>query len=217
MSADVATKKIQRGKGWHNTGAQILSANYGGTEYEGTIRTFEDQGPSTTANQPLTRRSAGQVTCILVRNVSGINLLPGRMVTWKAGFRGKRVDGYSTTTACEVAGVVDEYWPAAGVPDGELFWLVVRGHTLVRNDLATGGAAINAGDRLVALTAITSQCTTAGRIVSIAGTFSAAETTDGTAINVLTNWVGRAVSAKTSANTNNQVLVEFDSHFVGQG
>lgn len=46
---------------------------------EGTVRRF-GQGQ-------------GRVICIWVRKVSGGPLLPGRLVKWKEGWNGRRVDG----------------------------------------------------------------------------------------------------------------------------
>lgn len=213
---DVATKRIPRGKGWHNTGTAIASADYGGVQYEGTVRVFGDFELNTNALEPLRRRSPGDVVCVLVRNVSGFNLLPGRLVKWAAGYRGKRVAGYANVDYEEVAGVVDEFWPSTGVPDGELFWLVVKGHTLVKTSLA-GNAQNNiaVGDILTALTAATTGATTAGRVQPRALPFSATETTDGTMTKVLTNFIGKAASAKTTAQTNNDLLVELDCHWRG--
>ncbi|GAF89190.1 unnamed protein product, partial [marine sediment metagenome] len=92
--AIVGYKKIPVGAGYHNTGAAIAAADYGGVEYEGTVRKFEDFTPHTGRVTPNVRRSAGEISRMLVRNVSGVNLLPKRLVRWKAGYRGQRVDGY---------------------------------------------------------------------------------------------------------------------------
>jgi len=203
--SDLAVQRIPRGKGWHNTGSAITSANYGGAEYEGTVRTFGDfDVPSGTA--PKSRRTGGDVVCKLVRNVSGFALTPKRLVSWASGYRNKRVAGYARTTACEVAGVVDEFWPASGVPDGELFWLAVKGHHKILTSLAGNGEnVISAGDWLVALTAATTAATTAGRASAI--DLTGATSLLGTQI---LNRIGRAASAMTTAQTNTDVLVELD-------
>jgi hypothetical protein len=52
------------------------------------------------------------VTCVAVRNTTGAAVLPGTKQVVK-GFDG----------------VVDEYLPAAGCPDGEVYWLVIDGPT----------------------------------------------------------------------------------------
>jgi hypothetical protein len=68
------------------------------------------------------------VTCVAVRNTTGAAVLPGTNQT---------VSGY--------VGVVDEYLPAAGCPDKEIYWLVVDGPTQqplgTRVNLMTAGTA----------------------------------------------------------------------------
>ena len=117
---------------------------------EGTEVNFMDDYKS--GNEPRRRRSGRFITARLVRNVSGITLLPGRTVTWKTGYRGTRVDGYSTTTAQEVAGVVDDQLPTSGVANNDLFWLMIKGPALIKTPLAAGaGSVFAAGDVLAAL------------------------------------------------------------------
>ncbi|SFH96981.1 hypothetical protein [Planctomicrobium piriforme] len=176
---------------------------------EGARADFDDIAPGQAPGAKV-RRSNRRVTCILVRNVSGIALLPKRTVKWAAGYRGKRVDGYCSVTAEECAGVVDEHLPAAGVPNNDLFWIAVKGPSLTKTDLA-GGAnnSIAEGDVLAALTAATSQATTSGRVAPWTGlTSAAAGTTDGTQAKYLLNYLGRAMSAKTTAQTNQDILVD---------
>lgn len=190
------------------------------TKLEGMEWEFEDLDYSVTGAKP--SRTGRLVKCRLVRNVSGIPLLPKRCVTYQksAGNYYKRVDGYSTITADSVAGVVDEWLPTAGVRNNDLFWMVVEGPTECLNDLdAVTGTRIDVGNLLIALTAVTSQATTAGRVRAVnptaASTFteltgltvSEANTTDGTALAIAANIIGRALSARTSANTNSGVLV----------
>lgn len=75
------------------------------------------------------RPNGDTVRCILVRNVSGIRLLPGRVVKWKRGMYGRHVDGYlnsgSDTSDSAIAGV--SYCQKAGAPNGRLFWCAVSG------------------------------------------------------------------------------------------
>lgn len=149
-------------------------------------------------------------TYILVRNTAGINLLPKRMVTWKALFKGRRVDGYCTTTAQFCAGVVDDRLPVAGVRDNDLFWLAIKGPQLVNSALDTSGCVHSEHDVLVALTAATSGSTTGGRLSSVGGTWTLTAVTDGSAQNEAFNKVGRAMSALTSAQTATDFLVDLE-------
>lgn len=154
-------------------------------------------------------RSGGEVTCILVRNSSGVALLPKMLVTWKSGARGKEVDGYGDFAPdAASAGVVDEWLPSTGVPNGDLFWLVVEGPTLcLTAKEADGTNVINVDDFLVSVTAAAStHSTTAGRVIpaiSVAGVTT--NITFAQSSNL--HKIGRAMSAKTTANTNANVLV----------
>lgn len=169
---------------------------------EGTRKLFKDMDLSVRGMK--TPRTGREVTCVLVRNDSGINLLPKRLCVWKAGYEGRRVDGYVTTDYARAAGVVDDWLPAAGVADDDLFWLVIRGPCLVKNDIAAAASAhINQGDYLVALTAASSQATTSGRVQSFVATSNVTN-----AVTQTLNKIGYALSGKTSANTNSDVLAE---------
>jgi hypothetical protein len=208
---EAGLKDIARGHGWHGTGTTIASADYGiSAHYEGAIRNFRDSTPGDVS----TKRSNIDIVARLVRNVAPADLgaelgvlTPKRMVSWASGYRGRRVDGYTCTTACEVAGVVDELWPTAGVPRGEMFWLQVRGRCLVKSPYVAADATTlwNIGDWLVAVTAATSGATTAGRI-SLQDLATAAT---GVALGAqIQNRIGQALSASTSANTNSDKLVD---------
>lgn len=221
MGNDIAVKRIPRGKGYHNTGTTVPSTAYN-TELEGTVRMFEDYVPTTDGTTPSRLRSNRSVTAILVRNVSGIALLPRMCVTWKAGYVGSRVDGYARighadgVAPDDIAGVVDEYYPASGVPDGELFWLVIRGPTTVRSGPANDATDWAVGDLLLALTAAAStHSTTAGRLIKYRGTFAIADVTGGTVVKQLRQIFARALSTKLTNSTNQNILCEVDSTFRG--
>jgi hypothetical protein len=173
---------------------------------EGFQKTFNDVDPSASTSGPKTRRSNRKVECMLVRNGSGITLAAKRLVTWKAAYRGKRVGGYARLDFTEAAGVVDDHIGSGGVADGDLFWLVRKGPCLCRTPLEANALNVmNEGDVLVALTAVTSQATTAGRVAAWAVTSDVTST-----FQAAINRVGRAMSAKTTANTNADVLVDLE-------
>ena len=172
---------------------------------DGIIKTFKDLDYTGTAGaQTRAPRSGGEVTCILVRNDSGIALLPGRVAIWKAGAVGKRVDGYLAEDALVgtrlsiPAGIVDEFLPTAGVADDDYFWLVVRGPALVKKSIDAN--TLTQGENVVGITAATSQATTAGRIKSYVQTSNAT-----VASNQAHQKIGVAIS--TSATTDANVLV----------
>lgn len=172
---------------------------------EGIVKVFKDMNyTTTTGNQVKGYRSGGEVTCRLVRNDSGIALLPGRVAIWKAGAVGRKVDGYLaedalvSTRLALPAGIVDEFLPAAGVADDDYFWLVVRGPALVKKSLDAN--TLTQGEVVVGITAATSQATTAGRIKSYVQTSNAT-----VASNQAHQKIGIAIS--TSATTDDGVLV----------
>ena len=185
-----------RGETWFNgVGATTTDP----TAVVGKEWLFEDTNPVTKVV-----RSNKSVWCRAVRNVSGISLLPRRLVTYKNAVNswGLEVDGYTTTTAAGPAHPVDEFLPSTGVANNDVFWIVIRGPAECITDLAQVDD-ISVGSRVVALTAATSQATTAGRL-DLAD-FNASTTTQS---NQILNYIGFALSAVTSGNTNNAFLVE---------
>lgn len=161
--------------------------NGDGSHLIGVRKEFLDTNPATGVMQ-----SNRPVECICVKNVSGGALLPGQVVKFKAAatsgqFSGGiigEVDATATTTnatpaANGLVGIVDEYLPAAGVADKEVFWLVVRGPSTVLKSAtsvsagaaygtsATAGeaAAHTAGTTTLVGYALETSATTRGRIL----------------------------------------------------
>lgn len=192
---------FERGMTFYN-GGTIDANNLGGVQHEGKIWEFEDLDYSNTSVGAKKQRSGRMVKCMCVRNVSGIALLPKRLAgIYTAGADGKyalgRVAGYTTTTN-ERGYPIDEFLPAAGVPANDLFWVVVEGPAMCITDLAAGaGNVINVGSYVDALTAATSQCTTAGRVEIIANVTAS-----------MPLRVGMALSAVSTTNTNADLLIE---------
>ena len=163
---------------------------------------FDDVDPTVTTGAK-TKRSNRQVTCLLVRNEAAAALLAKFVVKWKSGQRNRQVDGYCSSTNEACAGVIDEFLGSSGVAVHELFWLVVKGPTLIKTALeGDANNSIAMDDLLGALTAATSGATTSGRVGVIAMTAS------GPGGLAMQNGFGRALSAKTTANTNADVLVD---------
>jgi hypothetical protein len=193
MPDNVGAGLPNRGKTYHAGTPTSIGRS---VELEGTEVKFRDDVKS--GSGPTSLRSGRFTTCKLVRNVSGFALAPKRLVSWAAGYRGTRVDGYVAATAGEVAGVVDDRLPVAGAADDDLFYIMVKGPGLCVNDLGTGASAISDGAFLVALTAVTTGAVTAGRIAS----------GNAATLGHIQNSIGRAMSATTSANTGANVLVD---------
>jgi hypothetical protein len=198
---------FSRGETFYN-GGTIDANNLGGLQMEGAIWEFEDVDYSSASVGAKKTRTNRRVKCMVARNVSGINLLPKRLVNLQtSGTDGRfycgRVDGYASVGG-QRAYPIDEFLPTAGVPNNDLFWVVVEGPAMTITDLA-GGASnfISVGSFVDALTAVTSQATTAGRVhpVDFSGTAA-------TFILEAFGRVGVALSAVTTGNTNANLLVE---------
>ena len=213
-----------RGTTWHQATAQVSAVNgfYGSEGLEGQIATFRDINPTT-----LEPRSGRTVTCMAVRLVHGLTtglILAKRSLVWTAtatrppfvglapaGTRSKRVAGFSRFTAEEVAGVGDEFLGTTPVYDGDLFWMVIDGPTLLKSMFTNQTLDTALGDMLYAVTGATSSVTggttSGGRYTAWNGTFAAADTTDGTACMIIRNSFARAISACSTSSTNTDTLV----------
>lgn len=139
----------------------------------------------------------------IVRNVSGVALLPRYLVRFSTSKYGKQVDGYVNTTAGE-GYPVDEFLPTAGVANNDLFYIVVEGPAECYTSAAANAEDVfSQGSVLVALTAAASTfSTTAGRVTP-------QDLTGATALlaNQIQNKVGVAMSESTTANSNSAKLV----------
>jgi hypothetical protein len=148
------------------------------------------------------KRSNRLVRIRAVRNSATIALLPKRIAVYKTATMNTEINGYTTTTAAPFAGIIDEFLPAAGVPANDICYIATKGPTLALTDIAQTDD-ISIGDRLVSLTAATSQATTAGRL-------DLQVLTGATAVlaGQILNTIGLAMTAITSANTNMDILID---------
>ena len=163
-----------------------------GNRYEGMERYFDDRGNLT---QPGARTVGNRlVKCRLVRNTSGGALLPGHVVpfNYANGTPGTQVNADAGALAIP-GGVVDEWLPAAGVANNDLFWLVIEGISKV---LVTTGTTIALGDVLVT--------NGSGAVATIA----AAPATPTAAQQAVLGRVGTAIQAVTTAAAGAQILVD---------
>lgn len=190
--------------------AALVAADYeNGENLEGKEYYVSDEDLSVAGVK--TRRTSRMIKLRVVRNVSGGLLLPKRIARFQqtGPYLGSRVDGMTFVTNGR-GYPIDEYLPATGVPDGHLFYVVVEGPAAVLTPIAGSefNGDIAVGDKLVALTAATSGATTAGRVAKMNITGST-QTADYTAIiEAAANFIGHALSAKTTGNTNSDILVD---------
>lgn len=172
---------------------------------EGIVKIFKDLDYSGSGVGSRAARTGGEVRCILVRNSSGIALLPKMAVTWKAGYIGRQVDGYSKVESVPVAGIVDEWLPSSGVAANDYFWLAVRGPSVCLKESSTT-AVSNAGDWVAAITAAAStHSTTAGRVRAVAAT-----TESTTTLSHALNRIGQAMSTSNTSGASTDLLVYLD-------
>ena len=199
---------FERGATFYN-GGTIDTNNLGGENLEGTEWEFEDLDFSAGVGVKNYRTNT-LVKCLCVRNKAAISLLPKRLVKCRktgANLFG-HVDGYATVTADAPVFPVDEWLPAAGVVVNDLFYIVVAGAATVLTDLAGGSNNVfSVGDVLVALTAATSGATTAGRVAPQSLTGATAVLGE-----QIQGRIGRALSAKSTANTNGDLLAMITKH-----
>jgi hypothetical protein len=176
-------------------------------EWAGKVHVLSDSQVSAARLAP--RRTGRQLLGIPVLNNSGITLLGKRLVRLKraGGLTDlARADGYSATLNAVGLVFVDEYLASTGVADKFYFWGIVSGAitTLTPTVDADFNGQIGIGALLVAATGATTQTSSSGRVASItiANATDAAGAQAGAA-----GVVARALSARTTANTNADLLV----------
>lgn len=174
----------------------------GGFNYEGHEYLFWDQWYGT--GLPIRVR--------VVRNAAAYNILPGQLVDPSA------VVGYYSNAilpGTEAKGITlveatysfpaDELLPPAGVPPGDLFYIVVNGPCLLTST-KTGVPTVALLGKVVACTASATTDGNAGGVIAqdLTAATTGPETTIAAQIN---NAVGRAMSALTSGQTATPILV----------
>lgn len=167
----------------------------------GQVRVFEDLDYSQSGVKP--RRTNHFVKCMAVRNLAAAAVIGKRLglIAWVSGK--PTIAGYATTTAVANAYPIDEFLPSGGCAVNDICWVVIEGPAVVLTPLSGDGANVFAvGDALVSLTAATSGSTTSGRV-------KVQDLTGATAIlgAEVGNRLGFALTAKTTANTNADLLV----------
>lgn len=159
-------------------------------------------------HQDVTYGTNQYVTIRAVRNTGSFALLPGRMCAFDSSYPLNCINGY-TDVSYQPGVILDELLPSGGLAANDIGYVIMEGPTLAWTPL-DGGAdnPIAFLDPLAAITAATSGATTAGRVATANTSGSTSSQRDS-----LLNVVGRAMSAKTTANTNTQVLVNVQRLF----
>jgi hypothetical protein len=156
------------------------------------------------------RRSGRPVVAVILRNESGQALLPKHVVnlTDTAGYSLlESADGYADALAQDHVAIVDEHLPSAGVADDDIFWGILKGPVTVLTPQEAGSqfnGDIAVGGHLVASTASTTLTANAGRVSNV----TVVGQTGGTqAFSMARNILGFALSAKTTGNTDADLLI----------
>lgn len=103
----------------------------------------------------------------VLRNNSGVNLLPGMAVQYSE-LNGRQVSGFTNVLGQRPAAIVDEFLPSTGVASGDLFYGVVGGLVSIAVSMTPAEANVTAGDYLTSVTAAGStSSSTSGRVLSI--------------------------------------------------
>jgi hypothetical protein len=213
-----------RGSTWYNGGfipnfAGTLPAtcdpNPGGWNLEGKEYLFED-GTSGTGVENNGYGTGFYVKVRCVRNNSNKNILPGQLCTFTTTYvdnvttkpNGMIVGG-TTNQLATFSYPADEFLPPAGVPQGDLFYIVVDGPCLLQLTTVAGtNVATTAGQKVVSSTANGS---TAASGVGQIQPQSITESTDTQQVltsNEIQNAIGRAMSQASSNATGAYILVD---------
>lgn len=200
---------FDRGQTWYGPDRTIDTANLGGENLEGQEKVVEDLDYTNTGTGAMPHRTARKITLRCVRNMSGVTLLGKRLALLNAAKT--RITGLAATSGAE-GYPIDEWLPSVGVRHGDLCWIVMEGPAMHLTPFADWGVDIAAGDRLQAYTAnagTTANASTAivGRAhpFTVAAATTAGQFTD--LINYVTNYIGTAMSARTTGQTNSDILV----------
>lgn len=207
---------LERGSTWY-AGRTIDTANYEGIDREGETKIFEDLVWTGSTGSKSSRTNARQVTCRLMRNVSGVTLYAKQLVQVDPT-NPNRITGRSTVLFQQDVYPIDEFLPASGVPNGDMCWVVISGPAKVLTPM-TGAefnaASIAAGDPIGAAT--TNGGSTAAGSTAPAGRVAApsypnvALTTSAQYAQIVRDVrgvIGIAMSAMTSGQTNADLLID---------
>ncbi len=173
------------------TAASTDAQNLEGKEYYVETINYADTGvvkPALTGRYKKVR---------IVRNVTGSAILPKRIAKMKSDGSTyeylSQVNGYADTVG-QLGYPIDEFLPAAGVADQELFYIVVEGLAKVTS-AAAGDTTISIGNFVIP--------STDGKVIDQDVTVAAGAAT----FNQIQGAIGRAVTAVAAINTDFYICV----------
>jgi hypothetical protein len=158
------------------------------------------------------RKTGRTITAMLVRNTAAFAILGKRVVKLtEAGGYGdlSAVNGYTCVKADDHCAFSDPGLPSAGCAANDIMWVILEGPTTVLAPHVGGGfdKAIAKGDPLVAATGTTTGTSDEGR-VSVGGVLAGGSLAATEAYIHARNNLGRALSARTTGETDGELLVD---------
>jgi hypothetical protein len=207
---------FERGSTYFAGATPVATAGDASYDFEG--REYEVDDIIYTAGPTKgTLRSREKVILRVVRNTAGFALEPKRVVSFENGTHwGRRVDGYVNATS-EHGYPVDEYLKSTGVPDDDLFYIVVSGPATVLSGLANANSnQFTYGADILALTAATSGATTAGRVrvLDTLAQITSQATDLATVRDSIRSVIGRAMTTQgATSHTAVDLLVRINRYF----
>lgn len=152
------------------------------------------------------------IFAVLLRNTSGAALLPKRMalLSATAGYKPlQEAINYASARGERNSVLIDPWLASAGVAANDIFWGIIGGPAIVKTPIAGSAFAgdIAVGNWLVNTTGTTTGATTSGRL----GNITVANATDAQGAYDASAAVGRALSARTTGETDADLLVYFNS------
>lgn len=159
------------------------------------------------------RLTGTSILAIALRNTSGIALRPKRMVMLDvaAGLGNLRnATGYNVLLLNGISVLCDPWLPAAGVAANDIFWGIYKGPAIVLTPTVGAdfnGADISAGGCLFNATGSTSGNSTGGRVTNLT---LAGQTAATASFSAARNFVGYALSARTTGETAADLLVNWN-------
>ena len=189
----------------------------GGFNLEGKEYEFED-GSSAADEMNTPGYGTGMYVKVrAVRNASGFNIKPGQICTFTTTYvDGSTVVPYGicvggvTDTLAAFGYPADEFLPAAGVPNGDLFYIVVEGPCLLKLAVS-GDVVLVPGQKVVSATgsaASNSSDPNAGTVIGQSIIDTTADPTNVLNANQIQNAIGRAMSQASSEATGTETLVD---------
>jgi hypothetical protein len=176
--------------------------NLEGMEY--FLRDSSPNYPSEETKRPVKLR--------LVRNKSGINLLPNRLVVMNPLDNFNSTLGYAAAADGECAYPVDEYLPATGVAPNDLFYVVTGGPAQVMLPAVSPDSVVP-GDLLVVKFLTSNVTVLAGRAGKAVFPDSYASAADGLAIAAMVRNAFKSLSTMAAVNGLVKVQVPWTTAF----